>query len=402
MRRVGRRLPGSAARRHQRPLTMSGGRWRARVKPESSQGEGVWRMRIALPGAHAGNAEPVSSRPAAAGAVGDAAANDSAAAAALERLRAVWWYGLGGLWLLDAALQAQPSMFTATGMLGNVLLPASQGQPAWIAGPMGWGAEIWAAHATAWNATAVLIEALIGCFILLGRRWPPLGRIGLTLSIGWALIVWYFGEGLGGLFAGSPTYLAGAPGSAFLYALLAGALLLPATVWSSRRLLGGLRVVAGGFWVIGALFQTAPMYWTSLGLASVLQNVAMMPLPFGLTTLDEQLVAALAAAPIIWNAALCAVMLALGLALLLGHKGRAPYVLALAWFALLWVALLWVVFQGVGMVFSGMATDPNTPPLWALLLLPGWFAARASREQEPARPLRHAAAGARGACQGRL
>lgn len=333
-------------------------------------------MRIALSGASAGSAKPVSSRTAATATAVDAAVSDTAAATALERLHTIWWYGLGGLWLLNAMLQAQPSMFTATGMLGNVLLPASQGQPAWIAGPMGWGAEVWASHAAAWNTAAVLLEALLGCLILLGRRWPSLGRIGLALSIGWALVVWYFGEGLGGLFAGSPTYLAGAPGSAFLYALLAGALLLPAAVWSSRRLLIGLRVVAGGFWAVGALFQMAPMFWTSLGLASVLQNVAMMPLPFGLTALDEQLVTAMAAAPIVWNAAFCAVMLGLALALVLGHGGRTPYILALAWFVLFWLALLWVVFQGVGMVFSGMATDPNTPPLWTLLLLPGWFAAR--------------------------
>ncbi|HEX8730877.1 MAG TPA: hypothetical protein VF725_02350, partial [Ktedonobacterales bacterium] len=46
---------------------------------------------------------------------------------------------------------------------------------------------------------------------------------------------------------------------------------------------------------------------------------------------------------------------------------------------------LWVVFQGIGMVFSGMATDPNTPPLWALLLLPGWFSRQARVvDSEPA------------------
>jgi hypothetical protein len=329
-------------------------------------------MRIALPEALARRAElgSVHSTATVNEGMGDVAAQAS--------LRAIWWYGLGGLWLLDAVLQAQPTMFTATGMLGNVLLPAAQGQPAWIAGPMLWGAAVWAGHAAPWNTAAVILEALIGCLILVGRRWPSLGRTGLALSIGWALIVWYFGEGLGGLFSGSPTYLAGAPGSAFLYALLAGALLLPDTAWSSRYLLVGLRVAVGGFWTVGALFQMAPVYWTPLGLASVLQNVAMMPLPFGLTALDARLVTAMAVTPIAWNAGLCAVMFGLALALLLGRGGKAPYILALVWFALLWLAFLWVVFQGLGMIFSGMATDPNTPPLWALLLLPGWFAARAS------------------------
>lgn len=307
---------------------------------------------------------------------------------ALAQLRAMWWYGLGGLWILDALLQAQPSMFSATGMVGNVVLPAAQGQPGWIAGPMLWGAGIWASHAAAWNMAAVTVESLIGVLLLGGRRWPLWGRAGLLLSIMWGLIVWYFGEGLGGLFSGSPTYLSGAPGSAFLYVLLAGALLLPDSLWSSPRLLSAFRVAVGALWVVGAALQLAPLYWTPLGLASVLQNVAMMPLPFGLTALDARLVNAMASAPMFWNATLCVTMIALVVALLLGRGGRTPYLLAFIWLAFVWLAFLWVVFQGLGMVFSGMATDPNTPPLWALLLLPGWFAARAKSNPGPIQLLR--------------
>jgi hypothetical protein len=267
-----------------------------------------------------------------------------------------------------------------------VVLPAAQGQPGWIAGPMLWGAEVWASHAAVWNAAAVTLEALIGCLILAGRWRPSWGRAGLALSIMWALFVWYFGEGLGGLFIDSPTYLSGAPGSAFLYMLLAAALLLPDTAWSSPRLLTGLRVGVGSLWAVGALLQLAPVYWTPLGLVSVLQTVAMMPLPFGLTALDAQLAASMAAAPGVWNAALFAVMGSLALALLLGRALKPTYILTLIWFALVWIVFVWMVFQGLGMLFSGMATDPNTPPLWALLLLPGWFASRARPAREPAAP----------------
>jgi hypothetical protein len=87
---------------------------------------------------------------------------------ALARVRIVWWYGLGALWLLDALLQAQPIMFTNAGLVGNVLLPAIQGQPSWIAGPMMWGAGIWADHSAAWNAVAVALELLIGCLLFAG------------------------------------------------------------------------------------------------------------------------------------------------------------------------------------------------------------------------------------------
>ncbi len=301
----------------------------------------------------------------------------------LARVRVVWWYGLGGLWLLNALLQAQPVMFTSGGLVNNVLLPAIQGQPDWIAGPMLWGAGVWAGHPAAWNTAAVALELLIGCLLLAGQRRPAWGRAGLALSIAWGLIVWYLGEGLGGLFTGSPTYLAGAPGSAILYVLLAVALLLPDTAWTSLRLPVATRLVVGALWAVGALLQAAPLYWSSLGLASVLQSVAMMPLPAWLGALDAQLVAAMANAPVPWNAAICMIMLGLAVALLLGRGGSMPYFLALAW-----LAFGWIVFQGAGMVFSGMATDPNTAPLWALLLIPSWLAARQQKPQPASSPAR--------------
>jgi hypothetical protein len=301
----------------------------------------------------------------------------------LARVRAAWWYGLGGLWIFDAVLQAQPSMFTDPGLLGNALLPAAQGQPDWIAGPMLWGAEVWERHLVAWNASAVVLELLIGCLLLAGPQRPSWGRAGLVLSMSWGLIVWLFGEGLGGLFTGSPTYLAGAPGSAFLYVLLTAVLLLPEVAWSSPRLLLAIRFGVGALWAVGALFQLAPLYSSPLGLASVLQNVAMMPLPFGLTTLDERLVAAMASSPALWNAIFCATMIGLAVSVAFWRGGEAPYILALVW-----LAFLWIVFQGFGMVFSSMATDPNTAPVWALLLLPGWFAARARPRPSPTQSLR--------------
>jgi hypothetical protein len=303
-----------------------------------------------------------------------ATAQASAGADALARahgVRVAWWYSLAGLWILDALLQAQPSMFTTMGLAGNVVLPAAQGQPGWIAVPMLWGVGVWERHPVAWNGAAVGVELLIGCLLLVGRRWPSWGRAGLLLSIGWGLLVWYFGEGLGGLFTDSPTYLAGVPGAALLYVLLASALLLPESVWASPRLLRRFQVGVGALWGIGGLLQLAPLYWSPLGLASVLQTVAMMPLPFGLAVLDARLVALMANAPVLWNAALSALLLGTAVALLVGRGGK-----ALCLLAVLWLVFVWVVFQGCGMVFSRMSTDPNTPLLWALLLLPTWFAAR--------------------------
>jgi hypothetical protein len=87
-------------------------------------------------------------------------------------------------------------------------------------------------------------------------------------------------------------------------------------------------------------------------------------------TLDAQLVASIAGAPVVWNAVTCAVMLGMAVVLCIGRGGRIPYVIAF-----LWLLFVWVVFQGLGVVFSNMSADLNTPPLWALLLVPGWVAA---------------------------
>src|SRR5271156_4812112 len=52
----------------------------------------------------------------------------------------------------------------------------------------------------------------------------------LVLSFGWALVIWWFGEGFGGLTSNTlPSPLMGAPGAAILYAII-GVL-----VWPTRR-----------------------------------------------------------------------------------------------------------------------------------------------------------------------
>jgi hypothetical protein len=305
---------------------------------------------------------------------------DAGAASTLARTHDLWWYGLGVLWLLDGLLQLQPAMFTPA-VAVNVIQPAMEGQPDWIGVPMLWCMQLWQHHPVLTNVGVAGLELLIAALLLGGRHRRAWGRLGLFLSIGWGLIAWYVGEGLGGLVTGSATMLTGAPGSALLYALLATALLLPEEWWTSARALRQLRVGTGLLWLVGASLQLAPLYWSPFGLASVLQDTAMMPQPLGVQALDFRLVATMAAAPALWNGLLCAAMAGLGVSLLLDRGGRTLYALAG-----LWLLALWVVFQGFGMIFSGMATDPNTPPLLALLLVPGWLAARAASPVAPTAP----------------
>ena len=73
------------------------------------------------------------------------------------------------------------------------------------------------------NAVFAVTQLALG----LGIAWRPTVRVALAASVPWALGVWWVGEGLGGVLAGTASPVGGAPGAVFLYALLA-VLLWPA------------------------------------------------------------------------------------------------------------------------------------------------------------------------------
>src|SRR6266487_6265826 len=129
--------------------------------------------------------------------------------------------GLAALWLLDAALQFQPFMFTKA--FAGVLADTASGNPAVIARPVTWNAGIVAHHPVVTNAIFATIQLLLAAAI----AWRPTLKIGLAGTVAWSLGVWWFGEGLGGVLTGAATPVAGAPGAVILYALLA-VLLWPA------------------------------------------------------------------------------------------------------------------------------------------------------------------------------
>ena len=131
---------------------------------------------------------------------------------------------LGLMWLLDAALQYQPYMFTRN-FVTTVLEPASMGNPALLAGPAAATARIIAHDVVAWNAAFATIQLALAA----GLLWRRTARAALQATIAWALAVWLLGEGAGGVLsamAGMANPLTGAPGAAVLVALLA-LLILP-------------------------------------------------------------------------------------------------------------------------------------------------------------------------------
>ncbi len=273
--------------------------------------------------------------------------------------------GLGLLWLLDGLLQMQPGMFTMD-MISTIMQPAATGQPAWLTGLVDWSIRLVTPHLVLFNWLVVALQLLTGVLLL----WPGarVQRGGLWLSLVWGVLVWLFGEGLGQLLTGSATFLTGAPGSAFFYALLSLMLLLRRPTGVDRQ--AGLHpygfVVAASL-ALAAFLQLSPVFFTSLGLAAPFAGGAMMPQPLAVRSLLDA--AANLAAPhaVPFNIALIAVFLVLALWLWLRPSSTAPY---LATGAILLLA--WIFGQDAGAFWSGMSTDPNTAPVLMLALGAAW------------------------------
>ena len=131
--------------------------------------------------------------------------------------------GLAAIWLLDGVLQCQSFMFTKA--FGQMLAATSPGNPGIVSSPINWNATLIEHHMVLLNAIFATVQLLLG----LGIAYRPTVRLALAASIVWALGVWWFGEGLGGVLSGTADPLNGAPGAVILYALLA------VLLWPSDR-----------------------------------------------------------------------------------------------------------------------------------------------------------------------
>lgn len=264
---------------------------------------------------------------------------------------------LGGLWLLDAALQFQPYMFTkafGTDAIGS----AAAGQP-WIASaPVHWAAHLVAAQPVVADAAFAGTQLLLA----VGLFWRRSARIALLASIGWALGVWVFGEGLGGVFGGGVTLLTGAPGAALLYVVVALAA-YPAAGTRGDGQAPSVWALAGwiGTWIAAAVLQALPTQNSPAALSSALHDGADAA-PGWLDGPAEQL-ARTAGHHEIYVVALIVVPLFVAAAAAFGGVPRVTSVLVGGGLAI----AFWLFGQGLGELFSGQSTDPNTGPLLVLL-----------------------------------
>ncbi len=269
---------------------------------------------------------------------------------------------LGCMWILDGALQAQPAM--AGNFATQVIAPLDNSQLWWLKDLIRWEVYLWQDHAVVFDVATVLIQIGLGITILAGKD-TIVGRIGLWMSIGWALAVWVGGEALGGLFAPGASELFGAPGSVLVYAAAAMLLLLPVRPWEDGKAPMLIRSGLGVVLLFGAALQAIPFegFWNSHVLSSMFSAMAETPQPGFLSAPIAFISRSAAAHSDLWNVGIIAVMAFLGVGLISGRAIR-----AWSWGTGLWLVIVWWLSQDFGFL-GGVGTDPNLNlPLLTLLI----------------------------------
>jgi hypothetical protein len=280
---------------------------------------------------------------------------------------------LGLFWLLDAGLQFQPFMFRSS-FTTTYLLNNARNQPdvvRWIITNVG---HFVGPHVAVWNTFFALIQVAIGAGLLFRRTVRP----ALVVSFFWAFGVWFFGEGLGLIFTGAASALTGAPGSVFIYGLI-GLMAWPRSRAShvTEQPVGMASSAAGqgiggattpllvwvGYWSLAAVLFLLPNNRTSTSVSSAITGMSSgEPSAYShfLTNFGNQF-----GSGGLWTTWLFAIVaLIVGFGPLLFRRPT-PFLAAGG----LLSAFFWVSGQGLGGIFTGSGTDPNTGPLVVLLAL---------------------------------
>jgi hypothetical protein len=279
---------------------------------------------------------------------------------------------LGVLWLVDGLLQFQPYMFS-NNFLAQTIGSMASGQP----GPIQWtintAVQIATPYRVEFNALFALVQVAIGVGLMAGRRWV---KPALAVSFLWALVVWWFGEGLGMIAMGMASPLTGAPGAVLLYALV-GLIAWPSGKAPDRSAAsGGLlgdyyaRLAWGIVWIFLALLMLQPVNRDPDAFSSTFSTAASSsPGPFA--ALNNGLASMFSGRGIASAAVLAVLFAVIGIAVYLNWQ-RNAFLLGGSVLAL----FIWITAQFFGGMFTGQGTDPNSGPLLVLLAATLWLAPR--------------------------
>lgn len=294
----------------------------------------------------------------------------------VARIKRSMLWGIALLWLLDAALQAQPRMFTID-FVSNIMKPSIAISPSFIGALSNWTLTFITPRIALFNSLFTITQLVIA-FALLGgvlRRNHNLIRAGLLLSIAWGMVVWVAGEGTSGVFTGNATLFTGAPGSVFLYMTIAVFYLLPDSWWQLGDRFCLPRDFLALVFLYGGVAQVVtPGFWGSQGISILIVGQASMAPSWMINTMMP-LVSLTHQYPVISNAVLSAAFFALA-GLLYGRK---PKTLGFI-FMIPVLAAVWYWGQAFGGIFSGMGTDLNTIPPLLILAVPAFVVWRTRRQ----------------------
>lgn len=276
---------------------------------------------------------------------------------------------LATLWLVDGLLQFQPFMFSRA--FGTQMLAGTaQGNPRDIAHSITWADLVIGHHSVLADGLFALVQVLIG----FGIAWRKTVRPALAASIAWSCGVWWFGEGLGGLFSGTANPVTGAPGAVLLYALLAVVLWPVDRPGTTPRFVAARAVgegVARALWVAlwGLLCCVAVLgaNRSPQGLNQMVRQMASGQ-PSWLAGVDHHVAHLLAQRGLGVSVALAAMLGIVAVGVVLPTRTcRITTTLAVA------LSLgIWVLGENFGGLFTGSGTDPNSGPLLVLIAAAYW------------------------------
>jgi len=276
---------------------------------------------------------------------------------------------LATLWLVDGLLQFQPFMFSrafGTQMLAGM----AHGNPRAIAHSITWADLVIGHHSVVADGIFALVQVLLG----FGIAWRPTVRPALAASIVWSCGVWWFGEGLGGLFSGTANPITGAPGAVLLYALLAVVLWPTDRSGTTPRFVaaravgeGVARVLWMGLWGLLCCVAVLGANRSPQGLNQMVGQMAIGQ-PLWLAGVDHHVAHLLAQRGLGVSVGLAAILGLVAVGVVLPPRAS-RITTAIA------VALgtgIWVLGENFGGLFTGTGTDPNSGPLLVLIAVAYW------------------------------
>lgn len=281
---------------------------------------------------------------------------------------------LGLVWLVDAALQYQPFMFSRD-FVTDVIEPTASGAPWIVAHPTLWAAHLMVHHIALYNTIFATIQLGIAIAIL----YRPTVKIGLAVSAVWGLGVWWLAEGIGGIF-NNASPLMGAPGAVLIYVLIA------LLVWPAGD---GDTELSGSVGENGVIGRTAPklawgVLWVGFALLALETTnrapSAIHDMIIGMESGEPGWIKAIdraVASPFAHHGTEASIILAIlyavtAIAVFSRRTAKVAVVLAVLLGALTWV------IEDFGTIATGNATDVNSGLLLILLTACYWPLAQRS------------------------